>query len=122
MLLLLNLLIPITMTLCGWIMLHHPPKQINSLYGYRTTMSMINEDTWSFAHAFCGHLWWKAGWVMLVLSAMVSWPFSGAFTEPITVIVLCMIYTIQLIVLIGSIFIVERALKRAFNRDGSRKI
>ena len=34
-----NELIPILMLLFGWIFKKHPPKNINSVYGYRTSMS-----------------------------------------------------------------------------------
>ena len=30
------------------------PKEINSVFGYRTSMSMKNKDTWEFAHKYCG--------------------------------------------------------------------
>ena len=52
-----NELIPILMLLFGWIFKKHPPKNINSVYGYRTSMSTKNIETWNFAHAYCGRLW-----------------------------------------------------------------
>ncbi len=29
------------------------PRQVNSMFGYRTARSMKNEDTWKFAHRHC---------------------------------------------------------------------
>ena len=37
----------------------YPPKEINGIIGYRTTMSRKNMDTWKFAHDYCGKLWLK---------------------------------------------------------------
>src|SRR5690554_6492439 len=35
--------------LAGFIMLKFPPKKINSLYGYRTSSSMKNQERWDFS-------------------------------------------------------------------------
>lgn len=115
-----NLLIPLVIIIFGWVMLKHPPKKINGVYGYRTSMSMKNQDTWDFAHKVCGRLWWKIGWAMLLLSAVVQLPFINGDNSTIGMagIILCII---QCLILIGSIFPVEKALKENFNPDGSRK-
>ena len=34
------------------IMYYYPPKEINSLYGYRTSSSMKSEERWDFAQRF----------------------------------------------------------------------
>ena len=48
--LIMNLLIPFTMIGFGFYFQKHPPKEINELFGYRTSLSMKNEDTWKTAH------------------------------------------------------------------------
>ncbi|MEE0057733.1 MAG: SdpI family protein [[Bacteroides] pectinophilus] len=42
--------IPLLMIIAGRMMWKHCPKKINGIVGYRTKMSMINMDTWKFAH------------------------------------------------------------------------
>ena len=54
-------LIPAIMIIAGRMMWKHCPKKINGVVGYRTKMSMINMDTWRFAHDHAGKLWWKVG-------------------------------------------------------------
>lgn len=49
-----TLFIPVLMVLCGYLMYKHTPKDINGLVGYRTAMSMKNQETWDFAHNYCG--------------------------------------------------------------------
>ena len=71
-LLICNLLIPVIMLITGKLMWKHYPKNINGFIGYRTTRSMMNMDTWNFANEYCGHLWYKMGIVMLVLSIIIS--------------------------------------------------
>ena len=72
--LLCDLIIPIVMVIAGRMMWNHCPKHINSMLGYRTTRSMKNMDTWKFAHNYCGKLWWKIGWVMVIPSALIHIP------------------------------------------------
>ena len=43
-----DILIPVTMIACGWMMWKYCPKNINGLVGYRTSRSMRNMDTWKF--------------------------------------------------------------------------
>lgn len=115
-----NVLIPFFMIALGRWMWKSPPKNINDLLGYRTTMSRKNQDTWMFAHDYCGRLWWKAGWIMLPLSVLLMLPVLGKSTDAIGGwgSVLCLI---QCVVLIGCIFPVEKALKKIFDNDGNRR-
>lgn len=114
-----NLLIPLSMLLFGLRFLHKPPKEVNSLYGYRTAMSMKNKDTWLFAHKCCGRLWVKCGWILLFATIAGMLAFLHQDTDTVS-IAGGVIAGIQVIVLIGSIFPVERALKKQFDKDGKR--
>ena len=115
-----NCLIPILMFGFGWVMLKHPPQKINSIYGYRTTMSMKNMATWQYAHEVCGRIWWKIGWILFFLSLLVMLPFRKSSEGMVGSIggVLC---TTQCIILVATIFPVEKALKKKFNLDGTEK-
>lgn len=114
-----NLLIPLTMMITGYMMYKHPPKEINGVIGYRTTRSTKNMDTWRFAHDYCGRLWFKAGIILFIPSIAAQMPFAGS-NEDVVGIMTVVVETIQLIVLIGSIFPVEKALKTNFDDDGNR--
>ncbi len=109
-----DLLIPLAMAAGGWLMLRRPPKKPNGLYGYRTPRSMKSPEAWAFAQAYCGKLWFKAGLVMLPISAAVHLPFlnSGLGTFGY---VSCALVAVQGIIMVGSLFPVERALKREFD-------
>ena len=54
--LIMDLLLPFTMIGFGRYFMKKAPKEINSVFGYRTSMSMKNKDTWEFAHKYCGDL------------------------------------------------------------------
>ena len=115
-----GLIIPLIMIIGGILMWKRCPKTINFLFGYRTERSMKNQDTWKFAHDYFGRLWWKIGLLLLVPSALIYIPFYNS-GETIIGVVGLIICTVQLVVLIASIFPTETALKKTFNDDGTRK-
>ncbi len=43
-----QLFIPLTMLIIGFLFSQHAPKTINPVWGYRTTRSMKNKDTWEW--------------------------------------------------------------------------
>lgn len=115
-----DLLIPATMLMSGRIFQRRPPKRINVIYGYRTARSMKNQATWDFAHRTCGRLWSRLGLVLLPLSALVMLPVLGA--DAGTVGLWCgAVALVQTAVLLGSIFPVERALKKEFDQFGRKR-
>lgn len=115
-----NLLVPITLIAGGKIMQRHPPKSVNCICGYRTSMSMMYEDTWIFAQKTCGKLWWKLGWIVLVPSVIIQFPFYKSDEDVIGLVggILC---TVQCVILVASVYPVEKALKKYFNKDGTRR-
>ncbi len=118
--LIMDLLVPCVMIGCGWLFLNRPPREINRAFGYRTALSMRNQDPWQFAHHYCGKLWFRVGWILLPLSAV---PLPAVFGEDVQTVgmvggVVCFV---QLIPMIGTVVLVEAALKRTFDRDGKRK-
>ena len=81
------------MLMCGFFMYKNPPKEINGIIGYRTSMSKKNIDTWKFAHSSENSI----GYMTLIVEG------------------------IQLVVILGSIVFVERALKKTFDENGVRR-
>lgn len=115
-----DLLIPALMIIAGRMMWKHPPKNINGVIGYRTARSMRNTDTWKYAQEYCGYLWWKSGWILLLFSVIVHFPLYHCSDDQIGTAggILCMV---QCVILIIPIFFTERALKRKFTDEGVRR-
>ena len=103
-----TLFIPVLMILCGYLMYKHTPKDINGLVGYRTAMSMKNQETWDFAHNYCGRLWVKVGAVMTIISALVCVPYFFMSSGKATVI-MCIAEVIQVVVLCWLSFYLDSA-------------
>ena len=118
--LLCDLFIPFIMIVVGRMTSKHCPKNINSLIGYRTTRSIKNMDTWKFAHNYCGKLWWKIGWVMVIPSALIHIPLYHSDKNTIGFAGL-ILAAIQSIIMIASFYPTERALKEYFHDDGTRR-
>ena len=115
-----NLLLPALMIVLGKEFIKNPPKTINGIYGYRTPRSKKNQDTWNFAHLYCGQLWWKIGWVMLPLAVIGMLPAIKK-NDNIVGVMGTVVIIAECIVLFASIFFVERALVKKFDNDGNLK-
>lgn len=115
-----NLIIPAVMIGFGRWSLKGGPKDISWVIGYRTEMSMKNEDTWAYAHKELGRLWTKWGWILLLASVAAMLAFVGQSENTVS-IAGCILMFAQLIPLIGCIAPVERKLRETFDRDGKRK-
>lgn len=115
-----NLLVPIIQIVAGKMMWKSSPGKINKVYGYRTKRSMKNMDTWEFAHEHCGRVWWRVGWVTLIVSVLAQLPFIHS-SEDVSGVVAGVISTLQVCILVLSIFPTERALKKTFYDDGTRR-
>ncbi len=115
-----DLSVPLIMIFGGLMMYRHPPKKINGVYGYRTSRSMKNMQTWRFAHRCCGRLWQRLGVVLLVLTiaAMAALARSDMQLAGILTVV---VLGVQMIALFASIFKVEAELKLNFDERGNPK-
>ncbi len=114
------LLIPAVMICFGKKFRDAPPKNINMTFGYRTTRSMKNKDTWDFAHRCIGTLWLRFGAVLLIASVILMLFSLRMAVEDIARYCVILVFA-QLIPMLIPIFIVEHKLKQTFDKDGKRK-
>jgi len=110
-----NLGLPVLMIILGQVLLKKPPKNINGIYGYRTSMSMKNKDTWEFAHQYCGNLWVKTGIAMLPV--VVLWQVITARLSMWSIL----LAPIESAVMLVTVVLTEIALHKTFDRNGARK-
>ena len=81
---------------------------------------VLNDDTWRFAHDYCGRLWWKIGWIMLILSIIVQILLYHSEEDIIGTVCMVLCYG-QLGGLVLSIIPTEIALSKRFDKNGIRK-
>lgn len=108
-----NLLLPVLMIIIGKVFVKRPPRTINGIYGYRTRRSMKNQDTWLFAHLYCGKLWQKIGWCMFPLAIVAMFPVVGK-NDDIVGGMGVLVITAECIAMLASIFLTERALGKRY--------
>ena len=80
---------------------------------------MKNQQTWDYAHQVCGKLWFRAGAVMLPLSLLAMLSGLGKDTQALGIWLMGVVL-VQVVVMIATIFPVEKALKRKFDKFGRR--
>lgn len=113
-----TLLIPFIMVIFGRVFLKQSPKSINILFGYRTSRSMKNMETWKFAHKTLGKIWWICGIILSIVSVISMLLFIGDSKEIIGNVG-SIIMVVQLIALFITVFYVEGALKKKFDDEGN---
>ena len=118
--LVINLALPFAMIGFGKYFMRKAPIDINSIFGYRTAMSMKNKDTWNFAHRYCGKMWYIIGFVILPIAVIpmlfVIGKDSGCIGTVSTIV--C---AVQLIPLFGSVALTEKALRKNFDKNGDKR-
>ena len=117
--LLMDLLMPLVMIILGRCFAKNPPKKINAAFGYRTAMSVKNKDTWEFAHTYFGKLWEVFGWFLLSASVVIMFFALGKGITMVGIIGGA-VSAVQIVVVIGTLFFTEIALKKNFDKNGKR--
>ena len=115
-----NLLIPATMLIAGKLFMLQKQGGINRIIGYRTAMSMKNEDTWRFAHSCAGKFLWVCGWIFLPLGVIPMLFVLGCPENTVSIAGLCVTGG-SLVPLFGCIVYTEIALRKVFDKNGNRK-
>ena len=115
--LLVILIIPLLMVGFGLLLMKNPPKKINSVYGYRTRRSVRSQETWDFAHYYFGKLWLVCGLVSIPISLVPICLVLGKSEQVISVAGL-IVLGIQTLLLLVTILLTERALKKNFDEFG----
>jgi uncharacterized membrane protein len=108
------------MVLFGLLFEKRAPHKINSYFGYRTSRSMKNEETWKFAHLTLGKIWYTWGMVMFVITLALVGSFffiNKTKVELVSIVAIC----IQSVAIFFTIYLVEKALKDNFDKEGIRK-
>lgn len=88
------------------------PKKINSWYGYRTPLSMKNQDTWDEGNRYSTNQYIIAGVILLILGK-VGDVFLGSKAYLVPLIAF-------LPVLYFTVFTVDKHLKKIFDSNGMR--
>lgn len=95
----------------GFIMFKFPPKEINSIYGYRTSSSMKNIDRWKFAQRYSSKEMIKLGFILMLTTTI---GFITHFSDLINMFLGLGLMTLTIVILIIR---VENAIKKRFPNE-----
>lgn len=110
-----NLILPLTMVICGGWFLSSPPD-MNDIVGYRTKRSMASPRCWAATHRICGSLWLGFG-IFTGIFAVISGIFSAIkVKEPDNGFYFFILgeEAFQLAFMLGAIALTEARLKKLF--------
>lgn len=114
------IVLPFIMFMSSFYFIAGGPKNINNIFGYRTGRSMINKDTWIFAHEYCGKLWLKVS-IIFVLASIVIMLCLIKTDQRVVVAVGFVIFIAEFVTLFFTISKTEKALADNFDIKGNRK-
>ena len=116
-----SLFIPVLYLIIGKLFMNNAPNNINYVYGYRTKMSMKNQETWDFAHRIMSKFCIKT-WLPLAIASLIPYIFIYGASDYIIGISGVLIIFTQIIYMFVVIVYVEKALKDNFDKEGNRRI
>ncbi len=111
-----SMFLPVTLIVLGAIMKKHYPKEPNMLMGFRTSRSMLSQETWDYANSRAGQLMLPGGFAAAGVCALFN------LLLPLKTDIILLIDLIP-----GFFFLflpvarVERELKARFDRYGIPK-
>lgn len=114
------LIIPLIMIVIG--IIYTKKKKLskpNAFVGYRTSLSMKNEDTWFYANKLMGKVFLIFGSIILVSSSLIMIPFINK-TESVINNAVIVITLVQTLLIALSAIPVEVKLRKTFDKDGKR--
>lgn len=114
------IVLPLIMFMSSFYFIAGGPKNINNIFGYRTGRSMINKDTWIFAHEYCGKLWLKVS-IAFILTSIVIMLCLIKTDQRVFIAVGFVIFIAEFVTLFFTINKTEKALADNFDIKGNRK-
>ena len=114
------IVLPFIMFMCSFYFIAGGPKNINNIFCDRTGWSMINKDTWTFAHEYCGKLWLKVS-IIFILASIVIMLCLIKTDQRVFVAVGFVIFIAEFVTLFFTINKTEKALADNFDIKGNRK-
>ena len=114
------IVLPFIMFMSSFYFIAGGPKNINNVFGYRTGRSMINKDTWIFAHEYCGKLWLKVSIIFILVSIVIMLCLIKT-DQRVFVAVGFVIFIAEFVTLFFTINKTEKALADNFDIKGNRK-
>ena len=110
--LLINLILGVTLLIMGFIYKMYPPKEINMLYGYRTSRTMANQQVWDYANKIGANMIIYWGIAAIIIGLLTAFLFPGYS--------IIMILAVTVLGCVFGMLWAERQLDKRFDKNGNR--
>lgn len=95
--------LPIMIVLIGLTWFFFPPKKITKVFGFRTELSMKNQENWNFAHKYHSKGMIIFGFLSLMISFLCVYLFSYNFSLQIIVGIVNLCFNLISLFILGMI-------------------
>ena len=115
-----SIIVPLTITAIGLYYTKCPPEKIYTDFGYKTPLTLKNEDIWAFAHQCCGKTWLKLGLIMIPFSIAIMLIPKG-MSENVMSIFSVALFVLQCVGVFLSFRRVKATILTVFDENGNRR-
>ena len=112
---LVTLKIGLILFIVGLLFKTFPPTKINSVYGYRSTASRRNLDTWKVANSYSAGLMTLEGLLLSVIGLITTFINDNRAIE--TALGIGLMFSSFIVLVVAT----EKHLNKLFDKDGNRK-
>ncbi|MBY0756664.1 SdpI family protein [Clostridium sardiniense] len=109
-----SLIVGFIFLITGILLALNPPRSRNGVLGYRTSMSMLNQDTWDESQKYGGISMSFFG-ILNIIFALWIYIFPMSINADKFQLIFFIITSVLMI------YVDELHLKKLFNKDGTRK-
>jgi uncharacterized membrane protein len=109
-----QILIALVLSFLGVLFYFFQPKNINAIYGYRTTRSMLSEFTWKAANRLSSIILMWSGIVIIIIHVL----FIIILPELVKLRVIIFLFNLVFSFVL-NLLLVEKHLKKHFDQDGN---
>lgn len=115
-----SIVVPLVLLAVGLYYTLCPPEKIYTDFGYKTKLTLKNEDIWAFANQYCGKVWIKLGLIMIPISVAVMF-IPRTMSENTISAFSVGLFVLQCIATLFSVRHIQGVLKATFDENGIRR-
>lgn len=115
-----SIIVPLVLLGVGLYYTKCPPEKIYTDFGYKTPLTLKNEDIWAFAHQCCGKAWIKLGLIMIPISVAIMIIPRGMAENAMSIFSVAL-FVLQCVAVYFSTRHVKAVLTATFDENGIRR-
>jgi hypothetical protein len=115
-----GIIVPLVLLAVGLYYTKCPPEKIYTDFGYKTPLTLKNEDIWAYAHQLCGKSWIKLALIMIPASIAVM-VIPLFISEDAMSFFSVGLFVVQCVAVFFSFRKVKATLLTVFDEEGNRR-